>query len=198
MEQTTDKLPVTDPALEQEEELKIRARSDEMARRIIGIGIDDPKIFDRIATDQAIIRQKYGLPVREKMIESLPNYERFLLDLAKKKGVALRSSGEFSGLPKEEHPTMTLLGNYQAIVGDIKKTSVKEYLRSLVMLEHEIIHVLQGDGMPIELSEYEAYVAVLSPDYLREHPGNLVNLFGIKIHGSVEFWKNIHTAKKQQ
>jgi hypothetical protein len=89
------------------------------------------------------------------------------------------------------------MDNERKIGVNIKKDDVQEYARSLNTLEHELIHAIQNiryPSMPIELMEYEAYVAGGNMGVLREDTEIVEVLFGLLIEGSVRHWyeeKNI-------
>ncbi|MFA6416557.1 MAG: hypothetical protein WCW56_03745 [Candidatus Paceibacterota bacterium] len=74
---------------------------------------------------------------------------------------------------------------------DIKKQTLDSYTGSLGELEHEVIHAIQqkeSQSMPIELREYEAYIAGANVDYLQENPEVIKMLFQHMVGGSVSSW----------
>lgn len=134
-------------------------------------------ILGKLKEDKKIVRQKYGLPPEEMLKDNPREYEIRLRAIAKKLGVDIVPTTSCGRFFKENSAGGVFLSASDAgnkkIGVDIKKTSLDEYIKSLRVLEHEIIHALQAKRyprMPIELQEYEAYVAGVNIKYLEENP----------------------------
>ena len=162
-----------------------------LAEHITGLKKDDPEIIERIIEDQKIIREKYGLPKETKSIP-ITDYERLLRDIAKKLGVNIRAKsdcGDFFN--KTPLAGGVYSGDLKYAGVDIDKETKETYIRSLSTLEHELIHALQhklSPAMPIELMEYEAYIAGGNTKYLKTNPRAVEVIFGMAIGSSVNHW----------
>jgi hypothetical protein len=174
-----------------------RDTANNLSEKILGMKVDNPEIINRLVEDQKVIRAKYGLPDLDAR-ESLGDYENYLRNRVSELGVTIE---EESGCGKffEEFRQAggVFMDNERKIGVNIKKDDVQEYARSLNTLEHELIHAIQNiryPSMPIELMEYEAYVAGGNMGVLREDTEIVEVLFGLLIEGSVRHWyeeKNI-------
>ena len=164
-----------------------------LSEHIVGLKIDDPTLPDRIIEDQKVIRTKYSLPSLESR-SNLTEYERSLLEIAKSTGVIIKSKSE-CGKFFEDYPYAggVHFGEEKKVGVDINRTSFESYAKSLVILEHELIHALQkkhSPQMPIELMEYEAYIAGGNNTYIKEHPQIARLVFDSLIGASVRHWYN--------
>ena len=172
--------------------------SSRLAEYITGLKPEDPSMLERLVADKAIIRTKYNLPSKY-----LPpsEFERALLRVAKDLKVRIKSRSECGKL-FEENPLAGAMFQSEAneIAADINKKNLEDYRNSLHKLEHELIHVIQHKKfptMPVELSEYEAYVADLNMAYLREHPEDIDSiLFNFLIGGSVNMNYRLQSEKR--
>lgn len=156
---------------------------------ITGLQIEDPVLLERIITDHEIIRSKYGLPNRDAAFDDPVWYENFLHERARQEGVRLADMSDCANL-SEESPKIgsAYLGKRRLVACSVDKTSIDEYSRSLLDIEHELIHAMQvsrSPSMPIEAWEYEAYIAGSSMNVLRENPEVIDGLFYELIGSSV-------------
>lgn len=176
--------------------------SDRLAEYIIGLKPGDPKIIDRLIEDQKIIRVKYGLP-SYRDIPSLTGYEAFLKRIAEENRVKIMETSTCSEFFRNQKKLRGMyMEEQKKIFVDIDRDNEDTYRKNLRVLEHETIHALQHKrypNMPIELQEYEAYIAGGDMEYLRSNPIAVESLFGILIGGSVLFWytnENKHRVDK--
>ena len=163
----------------------------QLAEYITGLRPDDVKFEERFTTDQKIIREKYSLPARELKWETPTEYERFFRERAEKDGVKIRDKSD-CGTFFEEYPYAgAMFFEKRNEIGiTINKKSLDSYTKSLVTLEHEFIHSQQeiiSPRMPIELMEYEASIAGLSPDFIR-NPDSAEIFFSSFVGPSVRHW----------
>ncbi len=155
----------------------------QLAEYVTGLRPENEEILDKLSYDQEKVRVKYGLPSIDWVCENPTEYERFLKDIAKKKKVHIRNKLDCDKLFSEDNDIGAVyLYERRAIGVDIDEKNEKTYLASLFTLEHEIIHSLQDikfSRLPIEVVEYEAYVAALDLEYLEEEPEEIGwNFFG--------------------
>lgn len=190
---------------------EIKIPTETLANYLLGLELE-PKNYQRILAklkeDQGIIRTKYGLPHRKMLLNHPGEYERSLREIAKKLGVTILSRVECGNFFENNtlagacfFPTTETGSLYDKIGVDIKKDDLKTYIGSLMALEHELIHALQSrryPQMPIELQEYEAYVAGLNLSYLQENPDSIRDIFDFFIGGSVRNWYRRENAIRQQ
>ncbi len=170
-----------------------------LSEYITGLRPEDPKMVDRLIEDQKIIRTKYDLPYYYEF-NSIPEYEDFLYNIAKKYGTDIRTKSE-CGKFFDEVPFANgvAFGDINAVGLNIDKETDKTYTKSLLVLEHELIHVMQKNqtpAMPTEHREYEAYISGLNIDAIREHPNDLEVIFSFLIGGSVNTWYNLESKEK--
>lgn len=95
------------------------------------------------------------------------------------------------------------MSNNKSVFVGVDKNSHKRYASDLASLEHEIIHSEQNaryKNMPIELEEYEAYVANLSPAFIKEYPNEIESIvFEYFIGGSVRnYYKRSNEEAKSK
>lgn len=193
-------------AIESKEE--ISSFGTQLLEHLTGLKIGDPHILERLIEDKQRIRAKYNLPP-EAMAKIFPaQYESRLRDLAKEFKTDVRSKAEFEKF-FEEHPYADAFNDSpeKRIVVDINSSeSLSEYLQSLGILEHELIHAMQGvnsPGMPIEVQEYEAYLAANfhNLEMLRDDPEKqevLDTLFTYHIGSSVNHWYQEESEKRKE
>ena len=136
--------------------------NDRLAEYITGIRLDDPKMVERLMEDQQIIRAKYGLPIMDMRFDEPNEYERMLLDLAKKMNVEIRSRSEM-GQYFIDHPYAGAahFGERRQIGIGIDRSDISSYKKSIGVLEHELIHASQlidSPRMPIELQDRKSVV----------------------------------------
>ncbi len=169
-----------------------QSKSSRLAEYITGLRPSDPRMADRIIEDQKIIRAKYHLPPREVMFDSPTEYEHALKEMAQKNNVTIKDKSECGRF----FDTYFASGFYtdtthSAVVG-INRNDGNSYARGLGVLEHELIHAEQHvhqKNMPVELMEYEAYVAGLNTRIVKERPEDIeFMVFGFLILGSVKVW----------
>ena len=172
--------------------------SSRLSEYLTGMKPEDPRMVERLATDQEIIRGKYNLPSRK-----LPpaEFERAMMQMVKSLGVKIKSKSE-CGKFFEENPFAGAVhfGESKQIGMDMDRTDREAYFRSLGTLEHELVHAIQQSksaSMPIELMEYEAYVAGVNMEYLRANPEAINDaLFNFFIGVSVNTHYHLESEKK--
>ncbi len=144
--------------------------ADRLIEYITGMRLDDPEIGERLLTDRKIIREKYNFPQTR---GELVDYERFLKDVAKKKGVLIRNTSD-CGSFFDDHPEArgVYFRDSNQIGTDVDTATAESYGSNLITLEHELIHALQYKyypRMPSEIREYEAYVAGISIEGIKKY-----------------------------
>ena len=164
-----------------------------------GLKPDDPRMGDRLVEDAKIIEAKYNLPP---MTGPLTEIECKLREIARKHNVDIRDKSACGSFFKENPYGGVYFKELNAAGVDIDKREKEKYWKSLLTLRHELIHALQYiqyPGMPIEVSEYEAYIGSdLNADRLKQNPEKIENVLGFFISGSVSFWyRNINDARRQ-
>jgi hypothetical protein len=194
----TEEIPTSENNRRRDVEGVIESRvnqlySDRLIEYITGLRTGDQRLFERLATDQKIIRAKYGLP----SIENLPSfrladYERFLNGLIEKYKVEVRETSD-CGAFFEENPDAggVYFENENKIGVDINRHSGYTYNMSLRMYEHEIVHAIQHrfyPSMPVEIREYEAYLAFMDFSNLRDADSAVNHLLHQGLVESVKFW----------
>ncbi len=206
MERIPEQLPVPSQDIEEVVESSVQDElnefgSDEFATKLsehlIGMKIDDPQIVERLVEDQKVIRAKYGLPSTDSM-PSPSEYERFLRNVAKDLGTEIKSTGEFGKFFDESHAGGVYFEDRNKIGVDINSETRESYIRSINVLEHELIHALQhkySPRMPIELMEYEAYIAGGNNEALRDDPELVDYVFRYLIGNSVSHWYSFESKK---
>ncbi len=169
-----------------------------LSEYLIGLKIDDPQIVERLIEDQKIIRVKYGLP-SVGSITSPTEYERSLRVIAGDLGVEIKNTGEFGKFFDESHASGVYFEDQNKIGVDINTESRESYIRSINILEHELIHALQNKNsprMPIELMEYEAYIAGGNNEALKDDPELVDFVFRHLIGASVSHWYSFESKKR--
>lgn len=172
--------------------------STKLSEYLIGLKIDDPQIVERLIEDQKIIRAKYGLPSVD-TVANPTEYERLLRAMAEDLGVEIKSTGEFGKFFDESHAGGVYFEDQNKIGVDINTESRESYIRSINILEHELIHALQHKNsprMPIELMEYEAYVAGGNNEALKDDPELVDFVFRYLIGNSVSHWYSFESKKR--
>lgn len=144
-----------------------------LAEYITGLRPGNSEMLDRLTYDQQKVRYKYGLPPMNWILENPTEYERFLRNIAKKNKTHIRYMSDCGVLlfSKASHIAAVYFYKRKDIGIDIDKTDKDAYLMSLAILEHEIIHSIQDTKffLPIEIVEYEAYVAGLNSEYFEDN-----------------------------
>ncbi|PJE75612.1 hypothetical protein COV04_04270 [Candidatus Uhrbacteria bacterium CG10_big_fil_rev_8_21_14_0_10_48_11] len=171
--------------------------SSRLCEYLTGMTPDNPAMVERLQEDQKILRSKYRLPSQD-----LPpaEFQRALKRIAKSIATRIKPTSEFGKFFKE-YPIADAVHfeNDRQIGVDINRDDLREYRRSLSRLEHELIHGLQNQGapsMPIELKEYEAYVANMNVDYMKAHPEDIDDiLFGALVGASVDLYYQYESQK---
>ena len=178
-----------------------------LAEYITGLKTDDPKMVERLGYDQDIIRGKYRLPPDDMLFDAPREFERSLLDIAKKYKADIRTKSECGTFFKEVphaggvHFDAGEVGSNDVVGLDIERSKeIEDYMKSLRVLEHELIHVMQhseAPTMPIELMEYEAYVGTLNvKGFQNKDPENIESiLFGYYIGGSIRTHYKLENKK---
>lgn len=162
--------------------------ADKIAEYLTGMRVEDENIGEKLAADREIIRGKYHLPSRE-----LPprDYESSLKQTLAKLGVDLRPLSDCGKL-LEENPMLGAAYLHEAkTVGVNAQQDGADYFKYLGQLEHETIHAIQHKetpSMPVELMEYEAYLAGSNIDILTSSPEAREVFFSFLVGGSVEIY----------
>ena len=164
-------------------------KADRLSEYVTGLRLDDPKLLDRLQEDQLAVRAKYKLLDRDYKFVNPSEYEEYLTELARSNDIEIRPVIEYEKFfAKQNISRATYLEEERTVVNSVDKTTRETYLRGIIQLEHELIHGLQHKyypEMPIELTEYEAYVASWNIDYLRDHQENLKTVFNVGLTYSV-------------
>ncbi len=172
--------------------------ANKLSEHLLGLKTNDPKIVERLIEDQNIIRAKYNLPPR-KAISNLPEYERLLRNIAQSIGVSIKEKSECGKFFEENSVGGVHFENDNKIGVNINKNTKQSYTNSLNSLEHELIHALQhhfSPRMPIELMEYEAYIAGGNNEFLRESPEGVEVVFSDLIGASIRWWYSQESKNK--
>lgn len=176
----------------------------QLCEYVTGLKADDPRLFERLRAEKERIRAKYELPPREMRLRAPSEFEEALVKIAKKYGIQIRPTAEF-GEFFAKHPAGGVNDSSENRVGvDINRNDRGEYIRSLGILEHELIHAMQGllyPRMPIEIQEYEAYLGaniekLETPESPEEQATAVEIIFSSFIGGSVDFWY-AHESKRR-
>lgn len=169
-----------------------QTRTDRVVEYITGLRFDSPDLLDRMEEDQIRVREKYGLPSRDYKFANPAEYERYLRDLAEVNGVQIRPKSDCGNFFEENPIAGAVYFDHNKSIGvGIEKTDIKKYFEGVTSLEHETIHSLQDKyypEMPIEVMEYEAYVANWNIDYLRSDKEAIKVVFDFGIGISVGHW----------
>lgn len=187
-----EEISVTKPeSLEKNEGKESVDFATKLSEYITGLKPEDPQIIERLIEDQKIIRAKYDLPKRE-AISNPYEYERALRSIADSLGVSIKSKSE-CGSYFEEYTGIGAahFENENKIGIDINRSNLESYSKSMSTLEHELIHALQHKNsprMPIELMEYEAYIACGNNEILRDNQDLVKTVFQYLIGTSVMHW----------
>ena len=140
--------------------------ASKLAEYITGIRPDDSRMLERLITDQKILRAKYNLPALESRAQyPVSEYEKLLHRMAEANNVTIRSTDEHVRFFDEYMASASYDHDLHSVFVDMEKNSEGKYWDGLVTLEHELIHAEQNvhnTGMPVELREYEAYVATMN------------------------------------
>lgn len=171
--------------------------SSRLSEYLTGMKPEDPAMLERLSSDQEIIRAKYNLPTW-----GLPpaEFERSLMQIAHSLGVRIQPKSE-CGKFFEENPFAGAVHFGDGKIGiDIDRADINTYLKSLGVLEHELIHAIQNHksrSMPIELMEYEAYVSGANIEYLKNNP-DAINaiLFNFLIGSSVNIYYKLESEER--
>lgn len=171
---------------------------------ITGFHIEEPRLPERICRDHELIRFKYSLPSRMVRVNSPSEYERVLRERARALGILIRPKSDCGVFFKEnQFAGGVFLSEERSIGADVNRNTKEKYRSSLITLEHEIIHAAQSKnspGMPIELQEYEAYIAGINPDFFHGEDKEKITeglavLFQM-IEGSVYTWYRLEGKKR--
>ncbi len=178
--------------------------TQKLVLHLTGFKTDDVRIIDKLIADKVRLRAKYQLPPLARRRSNPQEYEKELRGLAQKYKTQVRSSSE-SGEFFQVHPyahAAHVPEDHRAIV-DLDKEDRNTYALSLGDLEHELIHAMQSilsPRMPIELQEYEAYIAA-NFNYLEDlknEPNLAETIEAIfwYVAGSVDHWYSEQSKKR--
>lgn len=167
--------------------------ASKLAEYITGLRPDDPRMLERIITDQKVLRAKYNLPPLESRHEyPASEYEKLLLEIARKNNVTIRDKSEHVRFFEKYMANACYDEDLHAVFIDMRKGTDDNYGKKLVTLEHELIHAEQEiheKSMPVELREYEAYVASMNMPKFKEMPEEIeFVLFSFCIGVSTNIW----------
>ena len=170
-----------------------------LSEYITGLKLEDPALMERLIEDQQRLRQKYSLPPLDLLLEEPSEYERQLKVAVQKAGVKMKATSDCGSFFTDNAARGVFMGEDNTIGVDIQRND-KDYTSSLKAFEHEYVHSLQhanSPRMPIELQEYEAYIANLNTKYLKEHPEDTINfIFGFFIASSVNTWYRLANERR--
>lgn len=173
--------------------------SERLAEYLTGLDLNSPEMIPRLIEDQKVIRAKYGLPQKDAILNST-EYELLLKNMAKKAGVAIRPKSECGDFFEKYRFAGAVNYSSEKKIGiDIDKSTEKDYARGLNALEHELIHSFQTEkypSMPIELMEYEAYVAGGNMKIFETNPEAVEVVFGMLMAGSIGNWYSEESEKR--
>lgn len=170
-----------------------QSEASKLAEYITGMRPDDPQMLERLITDQKILRAKYNLPTIESRTEyPFAEYERLLYEMAAKNNVTIRDKDEHVRFFENYMASALYDDDLHAVFVGMERDTEKKYGKSLVTLEHELIHGEQevhAKTMPIELQEYEAYVASMNMPKFKNMPEEIESvLFSFSIGVSTNIW----------
>lgn len=170
----------------------------QLAPYVTGLSLNDPLLAERMIEDGHRLRAKYGLPNREAMTDP-HEYERRLRAIADSLDVPVRGAFE-CGTFFTENPSAAAVyfEEVRKIGVPIDRSTRQRYGRSLVNLEHEIVHAVQWKESPRmspEEMEYEAYVACGRNEILRGNPVTVRAVFSL-IGASVNHWYKDQSEKE--
>lgn len=173
------------PQTKKEELIKFRDSQDSRERLceyITGMRFDNPKLTERLIEDQKVVRAKYGLLDVSMLKNSPEEYENFLMGMASRNGVKIRDRNDFAGyFDRDGAPAAEYFeGKSKIGVTVFRNEDEGKYIRSLIKLEHELIHSIQEKkypGMPIELLEYEAFIARANTEMAVDDSENFLPIF---------------------
>lgn len=193
------------PSHKEAEKKPLKSFSKQLAEYITGIELNDPVFLDRLIRDQNVIRARYHLPERGIRFDEPSEYERILREMAKNLDVKIRAKSECGKFFTENIAGGVFSAETNKIGVDINKNNLESYQDSLGIFEHELIHAFQekqSPGMPIELMEYEAYIAGFNLQFLQkkqeernsieEYLGIMFNMIG----GSVGVWYKVESERR--
>jgi hypothetical protein len=182
---------------------KIAERLDQsftsrLSEYLTGMKPDNPAMLGRLELDQNIIRAKYHLPSSDL---PLPEFEQALRQIAKELNIEIKSKSDCGKFFEENTGAGAVhFGDDKQIGVNIDRKDLRSYANSLNTLEHELIHAIQqqeSPSAPIELKEYEAYVANANLDYLKKNPEAVEEiLFGFFINSSVNIYYNLESKRR--
>lgn len=167
--------------------------TDRLIEFLTGVSAKDPSFLERLNDDKQIIKDKYNLPPEEMLRQNPREYYNCLLQIAEKNNLKIKPK-EYDAkfFEENENAEAKFEKDTMTIVFDLNNETEKKYRISLRNLEHELIHGLQSlnyPNMPIEVMEYEAYVAGSSVELMKKSSKFLwSNIFGTGLVGSVMNW----------
>ncbi|MEI6553922.1 MAG: hypothetical protein WCO09_05135 [bacterium] len=176
--------------------------AERLAEYITGMRFDNPDIVERLITDQKIFRAKYHLPLTTEGF-GITNYDRFLRRIAKENDVLIKNTSDCGIFFTENSNAGGVYFKETNQIGvDIDDANYESYGKSLSVMQHELIHALQRKyypRMPIEIREYEAYIACGNFDSLKDYSGAqgvLSIFFSNYLLGSINHWYKEESDKK--
>ncbi|MEK7202257.1 MAG: hypothetical protein AAB669_01880 [Patescibacteria group bacterium] len=179
-------------------EQPVQPYSSKIAEYITGMKPEDPAMIDKLFTDQEIIRSKYHLPSLD-----LPpaEYERGLKQIAQKLKVTVKPTSDCGKFFEENSIAGAVYFDEANQIGmDMDRSNEDTYSSSLGDFEHELIHAIQKHdtpSMPIELMEYEAYLAGGNVEFLKTNPEAIKDIFfGFLIGSSVNIYYKTESEKR--
>ncbi len=183
-----------------EERIK-QSFSSRLCEYLTGMRPEDPRMAERLITDQKIIRAKYQLP---EWSLSPSEFERSLKQIASKLNIRIKPKSECGKFFEDNMLAGAVhFGDGTGVGVDIDRSELQKYWKSLSQLEHELVHGMQdkhSPSMPIELKEYEAYIANANVDYLKENPAAIDEIFfNFFVGGSTNnYYRQLREERKEK
>lgn len=162
----------------------LQPRESRLCEYVTGRPLEDPETLSRIISDHRVIRGMYGLPDDGVIFGDPGWYEDYLHGIADREGVEITHRSNCGNFFASNPDAAAVYFNDSKRAGvTMDKSDPDEYAKSLTFLEHEMIHALQfgnTPSMPVELMEYEAYVA--GSDYLLDLESTFIRMGGSVVH----------------
>lgn len=165
---------------------------DRLMEMLTGVAKENFELVDRLEADKQTIRVKYNLPDEDMRRGNPGEYYWRLNKIAEENNLKIRPKEWDEQFFIDNDVTAKFEPDTSTIVVDLDDQSERKYRVGLKSLEHELIHGLQVaryPNMPIEVMEYEAYVASAPIEMMKK--SSLVKelrVFKFELTGSVFNW----------
>lgn len=149
-----------------------QTKTDRLVEHLTGFNFEDPRLMDKLVEDHNDFRSKYDLPdLRTKFTD--PNqYELLLREIAQKNEIEIAPKSDHKEYFEKNKDAEAVYSRKEGkIFADINNENNHDHIRSLTVLEHELIHALQHRKYPemkFEEREYEAFLALPSLSTLKD------------------------------